>query len=194
MRDILMHIFKSESNFESRLKNCKQIKLYPDEKEILFPPQGQCSFKNIDFSLAYKIFRNVCPTEIKASTVIKFGTHPPPNDRSLLASIERLRTIRNNDAHRTKAAIPHGEFEKSWEEINKEIENIERLLHLGTTHSEEMKKFKTINIDPRIAELERQVLLKEKELQDLKENGDKSNFGGNLEENGEKSNFSRILF
>lgn len=186
MRGILRHCLgHAEKSLTEALDNNRHelevSKLHPNERKLLFfTRQPNVSiYSLIDFSLMYRIARIIpkCRSQIEPNeeeATRKWGKAPKPNDRSLLASIERLRHARNTFiAHVPNTNLNRKDFIHKWNEVREPIMDIERLLGWGERYTAAITTLLTAPLDPEMVRLSYELLQKEQQIQKMKESGGK---------------------
>ncbi|KAK3101357.1 hypothetical protein FSP39_002994 [Pinctada imbricata] len=145
MRKVLRHISKKDEIEFSKEIQKYNLKLLDHEKAVLIP---KVQYEKLDFSVMYKVCRNVLQSDIRNfdNSKAKWGKEPDDSDESLLATIERIRSVRNSAiGHVASTKLPKVDFEPLWNRMMKAIEIIDKLFNLK--NKEEGIKLLTQPID-----------------------------------------------
>ncbi|KAK3594307.1 hypothetical protein CHS0354_012058 [Potamilus streckersoni] len=116
--------------------------LNPDQIQLVFPDsQGQITgtVDHFDVSLLYTLIRNIS-TVTAPVTGWRNDPQYQPRDTSLGASVERIRSYRNNiSGHSPDGKISRQDLEDYWKRLEAVIHDIEYVLG-GQVYSQELKK------------------------------------------------------
>ncbi|KAL3856076.1 hypothetical protein ACJMK2_015272 [Sinanodonta woodiana] len=116
--------------------------LNQDQISLVFPdPLGQQTGKVeiFDVSLLYTLIRNVSRVQ---APLTGWGIIPQSSDKSLGASVERIRSYRNRiSGHSADAKINSQDFEDYWQKLKDELHDIEVVLN-SQVYSTELEKQK----------------------------------------------------
>ncbi|KAK3082694.1 hypothetical protein FSP39_002798 [Pinctada imbricata] len=148
LRDVLRH-HVPEQNFQYiiRQNRSKITHLTKPQKELILPRSGHYSgnYFDMDISLLYTLLRNIC--NIPAHTN-GWGNDPNPNNVSLSANIERIRSSRNVVGHSLSYKVSYTEFNDMWSTIRLAVVEIDKYLNNNSKYEKAVDFLKSETMDP----------------------------------------------
>ncbi|XP_052706660.1 uncharacterized protein LOC128182085 [Crassostrea angulata] len=122
-------------------------------------------YSDFDITLLYFLFRNICSIPPHKN---KWGKDPDPTDKSVSASIERIRISRNDwYGHATDFSLSDSDFKQRWNHISQIVKDLEGYLGTATKYQDTLIMLKTCFMDPESIELHIDTLLTD--IKNLKE-------------------------
>ncbi|XP_062584566.1 uncharacterized protein LOC134246250 [Saccostrea cucullata] len=151
MRDVLLKEIPAtdlSKAVKTWLKTQKRNPLNVSQTELIFPPPSKIytgDYSNLDITLLYTLLRNV--TKLPAHNQ-GWGNDPDPTDRSVSASMERIRFIRNKHyGHAVDIGIPDVDFQLECMNIRKIAEDVDICFGVSK-HQQSVDFIKTEKMDP----------------------------------------------
>lgn len=102
-------------------------------------------YSKFDIALLYFLFRNVCAITSHSK---QWGNRPIVSDRSVLASIERIRLTRNEYyGHYSSYFFPKSDFEDKWKYLFQSVKELEQCIGTSKDYQEALRELKYCCMD-----------------------------------------------
>ena len=102
------------------------------------------NYDDMDISLLYILLRQVCGIQAHNKG---WGNAPDSADRSVSATIERLRLAKNRCGHST-VGLSNAEFNQVWSEIRAAVVDLDKALGIGNKYQEAVDFIRNDTMDP----------------------------------------------
>jgi hypothetical protein len=150
---------------EQKKKKSFLNKLSADQLLILCPSSRVYTgnYDDFDISLIYTLLRNISGISPHSKG---WGKEPDPNDRSLAANIERVRSLRNEISHKC-ISFSEKEFQGRWSAMKQIVKELDTQLSSNGKYEKILDNLEHSPLDPKEIEFWRKNLKKRKMEEDV---------------------------
>ncbi|XP_061196856.1 uncharacterized protein LOC133205130 [Saccostrea echinata] len=169
LRDVLRHHVPPPSLTQILKMNKQSLpRLTAAQKGLNSHGHGNYTgnYNDMDITQLYTLLRNICNIPPHSNG---WGNDPDPNDRSLSANIDRIRSARNQCVHSSSPSLSNADFTSIWSTIRSAVVDMDTFLNNGKKYEKEVDFLRHETMDPAGEKYYREQLRKQVEEDHQKE-------------------------
>ncbi|XP_056016838.1 uncharacterized protein LOC125656331 [Ostrea edulis] len=148
LRDLLRHYVPPHSFHHVIKQNKLNLpRLNRDQRDLILPRTGNYAgnYVDMDISLLYILLRNISSIPPQSNG---WGNDPDPSDKSVSATIERIRLVRNRCVHSSDPSMSISDFHSIWSTIRSAMVDLDAFLMNGNKYEKDVDFLHRESMDP----------------------------------------------